>query len=592
MPSSGRSTSVGGSTFRWPGRPAGAGRPGVEPPATETRAPGLAAALDAFFEWYYRTYPVNATFIGVHTHDHRLPDYSESGIGDALAGIEALKKRLRGLPPEPLTDAEALDCTLVEGFLDIQQWELTSTHSYRHNPCVYTGEAIFGVLALFLRPFAPLEARVDAAIERMLAIPALLAHGRENIHRAPRAWTERAIRECTGALAFFESGVEILIHEEGIEHPRFRAAAGKAGAAFREFQAHLNDDLLTRSTDGYACGGETLDLLLRRGHLLEIDARGVGAFGQEQMAVAEAQLNTRASEAAAASWRDALAMLADTHPTTDQYYARYAEIWRSARDVAEAHRLVTWPDYPIRYVPQPRWARAAAPYLYFLFYRAPAAFDRVPVVDYLVTPIDPDMPPEEQTRRLRATNDSVIKLNHIIHHGGLGHHVQNWNAYHRADSRIGRIAAVDCASRIAMFCGGTMAEGWACYATDLMDEVGFLTPLERVAQAHSRLRMAARAVVDVKLHHGEWTLEQAAACYRDQVGMPGDAAHAEAVKNSLFPGTALMYLMGTEQIHRLRRDLAARQPGFDLRRFHDRLLSYGSVPVSLIGSAMRKESAP
>ncbi len=564
----------------------------MEPRVEETRAPGFAAALDAFFEWYYRTYPVSATFIGIHAHDHRLPDFSENGIGDALAGIETLKKRLRSLPPEPLTEAEALDRTLAEGFLDIQQWELTSTHSYRHNPSVYTGEAIFSILALFLRPFAPIETRVDAAIERMTAIPALLAQGRQNVRAAPRAWTERAIRECTGALAFLEGGVEILIREEGIQHPRFRTVAGQAGAAFREFQAYLENDLLQHPADRYACGGEALDLLLRHGHFLSMDAKAVDAFGQEQMADAETVLEARAADAGAASWRHALALLPNAHPTADQYYARYAEIWRAAREAAEGHKLVTWPDYPIRYVPQPRWARTAAPHLYFLFYRAPAAFNHVPMVDYLVTPIGPDMPSEEQTRRLRATNDSVIKLNHVVHHGGLGHHVQNWNAYHRAASRIGRIAAVDCASRIAMFCGGTMAEGWACYATDLMDECGFLTPLERVARAHTRLRMAARAVVDVRLHHGEWTLEQAAACYRDRVGMSGDAAHAEAVKNSLFPGTALMYLMGTEQIHRLRRDLASRTPGFDLRRFHDRFLSYGSIPVSLISAAMRKEGAP
>jgi uncharacterized protein (DUF885 family) len=145
---------------------------------------------------------------------------------------------------------------------------------------------------------------------------------------------------------------------------------------------------------------------------------------------------------------------------------------------------------------------------------------------------------------------------------------------------------VDCAGRIAMYCGGTMAEGWACYATDLMEEVGFLDPLQQLAQAHARLRMAARAVVDVRLHRGEWTLEQAAACYRDVVEMAPEAARAEAVKNSMFPGTALMYLVGTELIHRLRRTLAS-GPGFALRDFHDRFLSHGSVPVALIAGAMQ-----
>jgi uncharacterized protein (DUF885 family) len=178
-----------------------------------------------------------------------------------------------------------------------------------------------------------------------------------------------------------------------------------------------------------------------------------------------------------------------------------------------------------------------------------------------------------------------------VHHGAIGHHVQNAYAF-RAVSRIGQMAAVDCASRIAMFCGGTMAEGWACYATDLMDEVGFLTPLESYSQIHARLRMAARAIVDVNLHCGEFSLAEAAEFYQQEVGMVPDAAHNEAVKNSMFPGAAMMYLIGTDLIHELRHDLELQpRSDFDLRAFHDRFLSYGSVPVALIAAAMRKERA-
>jgi uncharacterized protein (DUF885 family) len=554
-----------------------------------TDATVFAATLRDFFTWYYATYPVNATFIGVHDHDHRLPDFSEAAAGDTARAIESLRARFRNLPEEPLTEAQALDRRLAEGFLDAQRWECGSTHFHRGNPCVYTGEAVFGVLALFLRPSAPLRDRVEAAVVRMLAIPGLLEQAASTVRRAPRAWTERAIRECDGALAFFERGTEILAREEGISHPRFRDAAAAAAWAFHGFRDYLSGALLARDTDDYACGPDALDLLLRRGHFLDMTADQVLALGEERLAAVEARLRDGAAALGFASWPEALAALADRHPPIERYYQRYAEVWHAVREAVEHHGLVTWPDYPIRYVPQPRWAREAAPLLYFLFYRAPSAFDRIPVVDYLVTPIEPDMPAEEQTRRLRATNDSVITLNHVIHHGALGHHVQNWYAYHRAGSRIGQVAAVDCASRIALLCGGTMAEGWACYATDLMEEIGFLDPLQRLAQEHSRLRMAVRAVVDVRLHRGEWTLARAADAYRDRAGMSAEAARAEAVKNSMFPGAALMYLVGTHLIHDLRRELA-RQPGFVLRDFHDRLLSYGSVPVALVAEAMRGRS--
>jgi len=176
----------------------------------------------------------------------------------------------------------------------------------------------------------------------------------------------------------------------------------------------------------------------------------------------------------------------------------------------------------------------------------------------------------------------VITLNHVVHHGAIGHHVQNYYAY-RGASEIGRVAAVDCASRIGMFLGGTMAEGWACYATDLMDECGFLTPEESVSQQHTRARLLARAVVDIGLHERSMDFDAAVAVYRDRIGMPHQAAVGEACKNSMFPGTALMYWLGTDGIHALRRDRERIEgSAFSRRRFHDRLLSYGSIPVPLI----------
>jgi uncharacterized protein (DUF885 family) len=209
----------------------------------------------------------------------------------------------------------------------------------------------------------------------------------------------------------------------------------------------------------------------------------------------------------------------------------------------------------------------------------------------LVPPLDTEAPAAEQLAFLRANNTSVIKLNHVVHHAGLGHHVQNARAA-RAASRMGQLAAVDCASRIAFPCGGTMAEGWACYATDLAAEAGLLTPLELCSEQHTRLRMCARAVVDVRLHQGRFSLEQAAAYYERHAGMKPGAAQREVTKNSMFPGAAVIYVMGTDAIHRLRRELALRRgSAFSRRAFHDELLSYGSVPVSLIAKAMAGEAS-
>jgi uncharacterized protein (DUF885 family) len=133
-----------------------------------------------------------------------------------------------------------------------------------------------------------------------------------------------------------------------------------------------------------------------------------------------------------------------------------------------------------------------------------------------------------------------------------------------------------------MFCGGTMAEA------------GFLTPLEAYAEMKGRTRICARAIVDVQLHLGRMTLTEAARFYREHTGMGEEGAWGEAVKNSMFPGAAVIYLLGTDAIHELRREVSAmangRGQGFALREFHDQFLSHGSIPVTLIAEEMRGEA--
>ncbi len=550
----------------------------------EGQAPALAAWLDDFFASYFRHRPVNATFIGVHDYDERLPELSEEGLGDALADAESLLGRVTALPDEPLAEVEAIDRALARGFLRIQRWELRSRHFASGNPCVHTGEAAFGVIGLLRRPFAPLERRLESARRRIEAIPGVLRSARPSALAAPAAWLDRAADECEGLRALRGDGLERFLAQHDVEARSLRAAAARATPAVAEFQSRLRA-ARGQTGENYACGDQAFDLLLREGHCLTVGAEEIARYADDQLAESEARLDARARGLGANSWQEALARLADQHAPLDDYYARYGRLWAECRRLADEHRLLSWPDFPIRYVPRPAWIRGAAPHLYFLSYHSPAPLEDPSELEYLVTPIEPDMPVDERDRLLRATHDGVIKLNHVIHHGAIGHHVQNWHAA-RARSRIGQVAAVDCASRIALLCGGTMAEGWACYATELMDEVGFLTPLEQLALGHARLRMAARALVDVRLHHDAWTLDEAVAFYRARVGMTEAAARAEAVKNSLFPATALMYLVGTDTIHRLRRELD-RLPGFELATFHNRLLSCGSIPVSHAATLLR-----
>jgi uncharacterized protein (DUF885 family) len=550
------------------------------------------AWLDDFFKHYYRRRPVNATFIGVHELDGELPDYSADGVAATVGEMRALLDRLELGRVEPPRDTfEAIDRLLARNYLLMQVWEFESGFFHRRNPCVYTGEAIFGVIARFVREGIATPDAVTSATERLNAIPAFLAQGGTNIETVPRAWVERAMRECDGALAFLTEGIRVLPVEPGADLKAFHAAAARAQVAFGDFRGWLSERALGVSDDHYACGRDAFDMLVSRGHCLDMDGAAVERYAREQFDASLAELQERSARIdATAPWQAVAERVADAHPTASDFNAAVLKAWDEARSVAVERDLVTWPDYPLRFHAIPEWARGAAPHLYFLFYRAPAPYDPHIEPRYYLPPIDGSTPTAESERVLRAFNDSQIKLNHIVHHAGLGHHVQNFNAY-QSKSRVGQIAAVDCALRIAMYSAGSLCEGWACYATDLMEEVGYLTSLELVAQSKSRLRMAARAIVDVNLHYGVFGLEDAVAYYRDAVAMSEPAARSEAVKNSMFPGAALMYLIGTDAIHDLRDEMrTARGGSLTHRDFHSELLSYGSIPVSLIGKAMRGDT--
>ena len=552
--------------------------------------------MDDFFAHYYRTNPVSATFTGMHDFDDRLPDWSCAAREADVLTMRALHDALeRSHPrgPRPMEmmrdDPVALDAELARANLETRIAEHDSGFFIDRNPALWTGEAIFGPVSLMLREFAPVHERLPSLGSRLAAIPGFLGTMRATIAGPiPARWRARAVRECTAAMALFSDGLEGWLSVHGGSPSLVRAAARDAVAAFETTRAWL-EGRDTAADEAYSAGESLFSTMLERGHFCatpprELLARAEGAMVREQHALHQA-LAERGTD-----WTGAQAAMAADHPGATEYYGAFARRWVEIRSGVLAQDGVTWPDWPIRYVPIPGWARATAPGLYWLFYRSPSPFDPYDVHDYAVAPVDDTMSDDEQRDRLAAWNHSTITLNHVVHHGGVGHHVQNWHAVHRSSLRVGRVAAVDCASRIGMFQGGSMAEGWACYATGLTEELGLLSPLEQLSEQHTRVRLLARAIVDQRLHLGDWTFTECVRYYEAQTGMSPEVAAAETTKNSMFPATALMYWLGTQGILDLRasvRETAG--ASFSLRAFHDELLGRGSIPVLLAARLMRPD---
>lgn len=127
-------------------------------------------------------------------------------------------------------------------------------------------------------------------------------------------------------------------------------------------------------------------------------------------------------------------------------------------------------------------------------------------------------------------------------------------------------------------------EGWALYCERLGDEMGFYqTPYERFGMLSYQMWRAARLVVDTGIHAQGWTRAQAQAFLRDNTALSDHEIETEVDRYIGWPGQALSYYLGELTIRRARAKAeAALGPRFDIRAFHDTVLSLGSVPMPVL----------
>jgi uncharacterized protein (DUF885 family) len=128
------------------------------------------------------------------------------------------------------------------------------------------------------------------------------------------------------------------------------------------------------------------------------------------------------------------------------------------------------------------------------------------------------------------------------------------------------------------------AEGWALYAEQVAWEAGFQDdPLDNLGRLQAEMFRAVRLVVDTGMHHRRWTREQAIDYMLRYTGMGRDEVTAEIERYLILPAQALAYKVGMLKILELR-ERARRELGeaFDIRAFHDVVLTSGSVPIFIL----------
>ena len=520
--------------------------------------------VEARFRRLLRDNPIFATAIGRHEHDGELGDGGRETI---LAGLAADR--------EHLTAIEVLDPAGLSGAVRFER-EL-ELHNVRR--AIFDADVLRvwerrdlaldtvgdGLFLLIARDHAPLDERLEAIAERMEAVPDFLEAARtRSTEPQVRLWQHIALETAAQMPALFDEMVAAGRRAVGAaEQRRLERAAGAATLAVDLYTTHL-EGTLTDGTDAWALGRERYAELVGLRSFDGLDADGILELGYAHLATEHARRAAAAREIDPdAGEAEVVDRIKTDHPDSfDGALAGYREAMGRARAHLIEQDLVTIPDDErIDVIATPEYLRNVMP---FAAYFAPATFDPGPKGIYVVTPsIDGD------PRAMREHNLASIS-NTSIHEAYPGHHLQLDIA--RRNPSLTRLLTD----------APEFVEGWGMYSELLMREHGFDDgPAFRVMLHTDAIWRACRIILDVRMHRGELTVEEATDFLVDQTGFERPNARSEVQWYTYRPTYPLSYLLGRSMLLELRADEQHRLgDAFSLRAFHDSLLRHGSLPIS------------
>ena len=508
-------------------------------------------AVQRFFGRWMELHPVEATFYGLHEHDARLPE-------GGLSATQAEREELAGLESELAGAEEGMETEIARYYVRLARFQAEELRVWAR--MVEAPDLIgTGVYLLFVRDFAPLDARLEAIASRLEAVPAYLAASRERLLEPVGLWNRIALDTAEALPALYATVVEAA--PEGSLRRRLEAAAATAGEATQDLARWISGEVLARSGEVWALGEERFErmLALRRlpdppDAIRELGRTYLAEFKEERAALVARHWPGR-------SLQEVNELVRSGHaPTFEGALDDYRRVIEESREFVRDRGLATVPEgEELRVEPTPSFLEPVIP---FAAYEPPAYFDGRQLGIYMVT---------EQERGLGEHSRASI-LNTSVHEGYPGHHLQF--ACANQNPSLARLLATDFAVELV--------EGWAHYSEQLMYEQGFSPgPEIRFVQLNDLIWRACRIVIDVELSSGRMGFAAAVAMLTGEAEMDPAAAEAEVRRYTYTPGYQLSYLYGKHLLLRLREERGRTEgAAFDMRAFHDRLLYAGGVPAA------------
>jgi hypothetical protein len=564
-----------------------AGQQKVSPPPP---APAAAPASEAPFRTasaeLYRAYfdltPVSpfagslAVALGMHEYDGRLPDDSPGALAKRVTFLRAARARLESFPATELSEQSRFERDVFVARVRSALFDLVDRRVPWRSPFYYLGG--LSLTSYASRDYAPVDERARAALAVCRAAHAYLATGLANLEpHLPRAELGFASQMIGGQIAFVQRDVAAAF--SGVTDP---ALAAELAAGLRELVAeltHYRDELQARqaqASDDFALGEQTFLRMLEETEGVRIALAQLESVGRADLERNQAALRAAAHEFAPDQpLPEALAAALSDRPAPADVVALGREQVSSLREFLRQHPLVTIPSDDQAEV------RESPPSMRqnFASINQPGVFEKRALPSYyFISPPDPQWSEAEQRAYVPSRETLLFTT---IHEVWPGHFLD----------RLHRVRLASPISR--SFVSYATNEGWAHYVEEMMWDEGVAgrDPRAHIAQLLQALMRDVRYLSAIGLHTHGMTVAASQQLFVEQAFQDVGTARQQSARGVVDP-MYLNYTLGKLMILKLRADWRAKRgPAFDLRAFHDQLLSYGDAPLPLIRRAMLGEDA-
>lgn len=511
--------------------------------------------IDLYYRTWFRYHPEVAVDLGVEGYSELLTPYGDDDIGAAIVLHEKLINSIGELDIDALDEDQRIDLQLMYGQALLESKQLIDQDWRLRDPTRF-----LPVNAIYQLTVRPVRDRGGALRARLDAIPGYLRGAKGHLQTEPELippiWLEAAITEASEGVKYLRS----LRRHPALQGYRLDRELEAAALALQEFAAFLETSIGPRAHGDFACGRDMFELRLAHRHGLEVNADVLRAFGENLFNDVAVQLREVTRELQGDDNVAALmARIQQQFRPRHDLLSVYKEQMQAAFEFVKTRQLVSVPEQQFLHVVEtPIFLRHQIP---FAAYWNPMPTDPSQTAYYYVTP------PQDEAS---WGEHNLISLQHTcVHEAWPGHHLQFVTANRRSTSRsLPRLINTS----------ATLYEGWALYCEQLMTEQGFLQqPESRFVLLKDRLWRALRVMLDVDLHvHGK-RLDAAAQTMHERLGFSYAQAMGELSWYTQAPTVPMGYATGWALITTARDRLQAISPQFQLREFHDQLLSAGSI---------------